>query len=93
MGDIKYREKKNRLLERKKTAKNVISKKKCIFATEILLHIMNQNAKSKIDWETILEVLIFIVSAIKELVKKANEQESESKKDKEIGNQDKEIES
>lgn len=54
---------------------------------------MNQNAKSKIDWETILEVLIFIVSAIKELVKKANEQDSEPEKDKEIGNKDQEIES
>lgn len=54
---------------------------------------MNQNAKSKIDWETILEVLIFIVSAIKELVKKANEQDSEPKENKEIGDKDQEIES
>lgn len=54
---------------------------------------MSKHAKNKIDWETVLEVLIFIVSAIKELVKKANEQNSEPEKDKEIGNQDKEIES
>ena len=49
---------------------------------------MNQNAKSKIDWETVLEVLIFIVSAIKELVKRANEEDSETEKNKEIGNKD-----
>ena len=54
---------------------------------------MNQNAKSKIDWETVLEVLIFIVSAIKELVKKANEQNEEPEKNKEIGNKDEEIKS
>lgn len=54
---------------------------------------MSKHAKNKIDWETVLEVLIFIVSAIKELVKKANEQNSEPEKDKEIGNQDKEIKS
>lgn len=52
---------------------------------------MQKNAKSKIDWETVLEVLIFIVSAIKELVKKANEQNSEPEKDKEIGDKDQEI--
>lgn len=55
--------------------------------------IMTKNAKNQIDWETVLEVLIFIVSAIKELVKKANEQNSESKKDKKIGNKDQAIES
>lgn len=54
---------------------------------------MNKNAKSKIDWETVLEVLIFIVSAIKELVKKANEQTGEPEKDKEIGNKDEESKS
>ena len=54
---------------------------------------MTKNAKNQIDWETVLEVLIFIVSAIKELVKKANEQNSESKKDKKIGNKDQAIES
>lgn len=55
--------------------------------------IMSKNAKSKIDWETVLEVLIFIVSAIKELVKKANEQSGEPEKDKEIDDKDKEIKS
>lgn len=54
---------------------------------------MSKNAKNKIDWETVLEVLIFIVSSIKELVKRANEKGSEPEKDKEIGNQDKEIDS
>lgn len=54
---------------------------------------MSKNAKSKIDWETVLEVLIFIVSAIKELVKKANEQSGEPEKDKEIDDKDKEIKS
>lgn len=49
---------------------------------------MQKNAKSKIDWETVLEVLIFIVSAIKELVKKANEQNSEPEQNKEIGDKD-----
>lgn len=54
---------------------------------------MKKNAKNKIDWETVLEVLIFIVSAIKELVKKAKEQGSESQKNKEIGDKDEESES
>lgn len=53
----------------------------------------NKNAKNKIDWETVLEVLIFIVSSIKELVKKANEQNNKSQKNKEIGNKDEKTES
>lgn len=48
----------------------------------------NKNAKTKIDWSAILEVLIFVISAIKELVKKANEQETETKETKKIGNKD-----
>lgn len=55
--------------------------------------IMTKNAKSKIDWETVLEVLIFIVSSIKELVKRANEQKQEPEKNKEIGDKDEETES
>lgn len=50
----------------------------------------NKNAKSKIDWSAILEVLIFVISAVKELVKKANEQEKETKETKKIGNKDEE---
>lgn len=53
--------------------------------------IMSKHAKNKIDWETVLEVLIFVVSAIKELVKKANEQNGEPEKDKETGDKDQEI--
>ena len=53
----------------------------------------NKNAKNKIDWETVFEVLIFIVSSIKELVKKANEQTNKSQKNKEIGNKDEKTES
>lgn len=48
----------------------------------------NKNAKTKIDWSAILEVLIFVISAVKELVKKANEQEAETKETKKIGNKD-----
>lgn len=48
----------------------------------------NKNAKNKIDWQAVLEVLIFIISAVKELVKKANEQETEAKETKKIGNKD-----
>lgn len=54
---------------------------------------MTKNAKSKIDWETVLELFIVIVTAIKELVKRANEQEQETKKNKEIGDKDQEVES
>ena len=50
--------------------------------------IMTKNAKTKIDWSAILEVLIFVISAVKELVKKANEQEPETKETKKIGNKD-----
>lgn len=46
------------------------------------------NAKTKIDWSAILEVLIFVISAVKELVKKANEQETETKETKKIGDKD-----
>lgn len=49
---------------------------------------MSKNAKTKINWETVLEVLIFIVSAIKELVKRANEQDKEPEQNKEIGDKD-----
>lgn len=55
--------------------------------------IMNKNAKSKIDWETLLEVLIFIISTVKELVKRANEQEQDPEKNKEIGSKDEETDS
>lgn len=55
--------------------------------------IMTKNAKNKIDWETLLEVLIFIISTVKELVKRANEQEQEPEKSKEIGNKDEETDS
>lgn len=54
---------------------------------------MTKNAKNKIDWETLLEVLIFIISTVKELVKRANEQEREPEENKEIGNKDEEIKS
>lgn len=54
---------------------------------------MTKNAKNKIDWETLLEVLVFIISTVKELVKKANEQEQEPEKSKKIGNKDEEINS
>jgi len=54
---------------------------------------MTKNAKNKIDWETLLEVLIFIISTVKELVKRANEQEQEPEKSKEIGNKDEETDS
>lgn len=47
-----------------------------------------QNAKNKIDWQAVFEVLIFIISAIKELVKKTNEQEQDAEKSKKIGNKD-----
>lgn len=55
--------------------------------------IMNRNAKIKIDWETVLEMLIFIISTVKELVERANEQEQESEKNKEIGDKDQEFKS
>lgn len=48
----------------------------------------NKNAKSKVDWSAILELLIFVISTIKELVKKANEQATETKESKKIGNKD-----
>ena len=54
---------------------------------------MNRNAKIKIDWETVLEMLIFIISTVKELVERANEQEQESEKNKEIGDKDQEFKS
>ena len=54
---------------------------------------MSKHAKNKIDWETLLEVLIFIISTVKELVKRANEQEKETEENKEIGNKDQEIDS
>lgn len=54
---------------------------------------MSKNAKTQINWETVLELFIVIITAVKELVKKANEKDSEPEKDKEIGNQDQEIDS
>lgn len=49
---------------------------------------MSKHAKNKIDWETVLEVLIFVVSAVKELVKRTNEQEQETEENEKIGNKD-----
>ena len=52
---------------------------------------MTKNAKNQINWETLLEMLIFIISAVKELVKRANEKDGEPEKDKGIGDKDQEI--
>lgn len=48
---------------------------------------MSKNAKTQINWETVLELFIIIISAVKELVKKANDNETGTEKDKENGNQ------
>ena len=50
--------------------------------------IMMKNAKNQIDWSAVLELFIIIISAVKELVKKANESETETKESEKNGNKD-----
>lgn len=50
--------------------------------------IMTKNAKNQIDWSAVLELFIIIISAVKELVKKANESETETKESEKNGNKD-----
>lgn len=49
---------------------------------------MSKHAKNQIDWSAVLELFIIIITAVKELVKKANENETETETNKKNGNQD-----